>query len=119
MAEFHGLAAVVALGLSVLAVPWALLLVLARAPLGRFFVANVVWVVLAVVAASLVGLVMLVSGSVPTDPLHLLYGGLAVAVWPAFGLVIAGRSGPRVARFALIGAVVALILVARLFMTAS
>lgn len=117
MVAFHALLAQVGLVLAVLSAAWAAILVVRGAAGGTFFVVNLGWTVVAVLAAALVGGLMLATGSAPSDGLHVLYGVLALAALPGVGLVAAGRP-PRQRMVALlIGTIVLLILLLRLFQT--
>jgi hypothetical protein len=70
----------------------------------------------AVLATSLVGLALPISGRPLTDPLHVLYGFVALAALPVARY--SGRGGTRrTGRYAVLGAVVVLAVMLRLFMT--
>ena len=117
MAALHGLLAQLSLVLVLLSAGWAAVLVVRSAPGGRYFVVNLGWTVGAIALAAVLGLVLLVTGPGPADPLHLVYGALALVALPGAALLAAGRPVRRQAIVVCIGAVVLLILVVRLFQT--
>lgn len=117
MADLHVLLAQLSLALVLLSAGWAAVLLVRAAPGGRFFVVNLGWTVGAVAVAAVVGLLLLVTGSAPADPLHLVYGALALVALPGAALVAAGRPVRQQAIVLCVGAVVLLILVVRLFQT--
>lgn len=117
MADLHQLGAYAALALSILALPWAAIVLVAGREPGRFFFANLVWVVIALLVTSLVGLTIALLGSPPTDPLHLVYGALVTVAWPVAGLLAAGRPPRERAVVTIVAAIVVLVLLARLFQT--
>lgn len=117
MADLHQFGALLALTLSLLALPWAAVAFIVRRDPGRFFIANLAWIVVALGATALVGITFLFSGKGPKDPLHLVYGALATAAWPTAGLVAVGRSPRDRLLVMTIAAAVVVILVARLFQT--
>jgi hypothetical protein len=117
MADFHRFGAALALTLSLIALPWAAVALVVRRDPGRFFVANLAWVVLALGVTAIAGLTFVLGGKGPKDPLHLVYGALVTAAWPAAGLVASGRSPRERLVVMTVAAVVVLVLVARLFQT--
>jgi hypothetical protein len=74
-------------------------------------------VVLALLITSAGGLGLLVGGSGPREPLHLLYAVIGLAAFPVASS-LSGRASPRRrALITLVIAVVVLVVVARLFQT--
>lgn len=117
MTEIHRLLGQLVLVLAVLSAAWSAVLVGGGRQGGPLFIVNLGWTVAAALLAALVGVLVLIAGPGPSDPLHLLYGALAVAALPGAALVAAGRSGRERAIVMLIGSVVLLIVVLRLFQT--
>lgn len=117
MTEFHRLLGQLVLALAVLSAAWSVTLVARGRRGGQLFVVNLGWTVVAAVLAALVGGLLLISGPGPSDPLHLLYGALAVAALPGAALVANGRPPREQAIVVLVGTVVLLIVVLRLFQT--
>jgi len=115
--EIHRLLGQLVLVLAVLSAAWSAVLVGRARRGGQLFVVNLGWTVAAAVLAALVGGLLLISGPGPSDPLHLLYGALAVAALPGAALVAAGRPARERAIVVLIGTIVLLIVVLRLFQT--
>ena len=116
MIGIHGAAAIVAAVATIL----VLVLALVAAPRGagsrRGLDAAILLQLAAVGVTALAGLGSAVT-RLPGDPLHLVYGAVAVLAIPAGRY--AGRAGPfrRTARLCLAGALVAVGAVARSFMT--
>lgn len=117
MTEIHRLLGQLVLVLALLSAAWAAVLVARGRPGSQLFIVNLGWTVAAALLAAIVGLLLLIGGPGPSDPLHLLYGALAVAALPGAALVAAGRPPRERAIVVLIGAVVLLIVVLRLFQT--
>lgn len=87
-----------------------------RAPV-PFFVGGVVWAGLALVLTALAGIAVALTDHPPRDPLHIVYGLLAVAALPGAAVVARGRVGPAQAVVWAIAGIVLVILVLRLFQT--
>ncbi len=117
MAEIHGLLAQIALVLACLSGAWATVLVARGMPGGRFFVANVGWTGATIAVGAMVGVLLYVTGPGPSDPLHLLYGALALVALPGAAFVVSGRPARQRAIVLLVGSIILLILVVRLFQT--
>ena len=117
MAEIHGLLAQVVLVLTLLSGAWAAVLVARGTAGGRFFVVNLGWTVGGIALAAIVGGLLLVTGTPPADSLHLLYGALALVALPGAAQVASGRPTRQRMTVMLIGSIVLLILVLRLFQT--
>jgi hypothetical protein len=115
--EAHQAGALLVLTLSVVALAWAGAAVVLRRDPGRFFVANAVWIVILLGLTSIAGGAVALGGRPPTDPLHLVYGALALAAWPFAALVGRGRDIRGKTLVAAICALVALILVLRVMGT--
>jgi hypothetical protein len=114
--EPHRLLGLLVLGLALLSAAWSAGLVALGRPGGRLFIVNLGWTVAAALLAAVVGVLRLMSGPGLADPLHLMYGALAVVVLPGFAVVAARRSRRR-EPVILIGTIVLLIVVVRLFQT--
>lgn len=117
MTELHRLLGQLVLVLAVLSAVWSAVLVVRGRWGGPLFIVNLGWTVAAALLSALVGVPLLAGGPGPSDPLHLLYGALAVAALPGAALVALGRPPRERAIVMLIGTVVLLIVVLRLFQT--
>ncbi|HEX9551334.1 MAG TPA: hypothetical protein VF971_09585 [Candidatus Limnocylindrales bacterium] len=118
MAEIHGLLARIVLALALLTAAWAVVLLVARRPLGTALVAGLAWLAVLVAAAGLLGLVVALTIGVPGDPLHIVYGLLAAVVLPGAWVAARGRSNPSRSTLVIgVALVVEVILVVRLFQT--
>lgn len=84
---------------------------------GAFFLGGVVWAWLAIAAGALAGIAVALGEHPPGDPLHVIYGVLAVAALPGAAVIARDRPGAARAVVWAIGAIVVLILVFRLFQT--
>ena len=84
-----------------------------------FVLGGVIWAGLAIAAAALAGSAAALSDGPPGDPLHVVYGVLAVVALPGAGLVARGRVGHAQTVIWAIAAVIVVILVLRLFQTAA
>jgi hypothetical protein len=78
---------------------------------------ELVWIVLAIAVAGLIGIVIALTVAPPRDPLHILYGLLAGAALPVTALVVRDRPPGQRSAVVAIALVVLLILVVRLFQT--
>jgi hypothetical protein len=76
-----------------------------------------VWAGLAIVVSALAGTVVALANHPPRDPLHIVYGLLAVSALPGAALLSRGRVGPAQAVVWAIAGIVVVILVLRLFQT--
>lgn len=92
------------------------LALLRRAP-GPFFGGGALWAGLIVALAGLAGIAVALGEGPPRDPLHIVYGILAVGAVPGTAIVASGRVGRGRAVAWAIGGIVLLILVMRLFQT--
>jgi len=117
VASLHVLAAQLVLVLTALGAGWAAVLVLTRRPIGAMLQGLLLWIWLLTTAAAALGVAIAVSSSPPRDPLHAVYGALAVAAVPVMGLAARGRPERRIALVMAIGLIVLLILTFRLFQT--
>ncbi|MEO8462832.1 MAG: hypothetical protein ABI555_06445 [Chloroflexota bacterium] len=118
MAEIHGLAAQITLVLVVLIAGWAMILAATRRAIPSVLAGGLVWVVLLLAATGLVGTTIALTTKPPKDPLHIVYGLLALAVLPGALTIARSRPDPRRSVLVLATAsVVLLILVFRLFQT--
>lgn len=89
-----------------------------RAP-SPFVLGGVLWAGLAVAASALAGLVVALTDQPPRDPLHVVYGVLAVVGLPGAALIARGRAGPAQTVVWAVAGIVVVILVLRLFQTAA
>ena len=119
MSQAHALVGQVAIVLGLIAAAWAVALVATRRAPGSLFLGNLVWVFLAIVVAAALGLATFASGGPLHDPLHVVYGLLALGSLPGTMLIASGRSARQRAIVAAVGTVVLVILLARLFQTGS
>ena len=118
MADVHGLLARVVLVLVVLTAAWSAVLVAGRRPIRPALAGGLAWIVILVSATGLLGIASAAAAGWPTDPLHIVYGVLAVLVLPGTWAITRNRADPR--RTALIlgvASIVQVILVVRLFQT--
>ncbi|GAC1662747.1 MAG: hypothetical protein NVS9B8_00530 [Candidatus Limnocylindrales bacterium] len=119
MREAHGFVGQVAIVLGLVAAGWSIALVVTRRTPGSLFLANFVWVFLAVAVAAALGAATLVSGAPLRDGLHVVYAVLALGVLPGAMVIASGRPGRQRSIVAAASAVVLLILLARLVQTGS
>jgi hypothetical protein len=118
MAEIHGLAAQVTLVLVVVLSAWAIWLAGTRRSIRPAIVGGLAWTVILLVATSLVGATIALTKAPPKDPLHLVYGLLALSVLPgAWGIARLRDDARRTTIVLAIAMIVLLILVFRLFQT--
>jgi len=96
----------------------AVLVVQRRSP-PPFFLGGVLWSGLVVAFAALAGIVVALADSPPADPLHIVYGVLAMAALPGAALVARGRSERGESVVWAISGVVLVILVLRLSQTSA
>ncbi len=89
-----------------------------RAP-SPFVLGGVLWAGVAVAATALAGLVIALTDHPPRDPLHIVYGVLAVVGLPGAAVIARGRVGPAQSAVWAIAGIVIVILVMRLFQTAA
>lgn len=113
----HSLAAQVALVLALVMAGWATVLALTRRPVGSFFIAGALWTGIVVGLAAVLGIGVAATDHVPRDPLHIVYGVLAISAVPGAAIVAGGRTGPRQPVVWAIGGIVLVILILRLFQT--
>ena len=93
-------------------------LAIAKRPPPPFILGGFVWAGFAVAAAGLAGVAIALTDHPPRDPLHIVYGLLAIAVVPGAALIARGRPGSSQAVVWAIAGIVFVILVLRLFQTA-
>jgi len=118
MAEIHGLAAQVTLVLVIIVAGWAVTLGLLRRPLPPLLLGGLGWAFLLLAGTSLLGVMVVLTDAPPADPLHIVYGLLAVAVLPGAWAIARMRDDPRRTVVVLaIASLVLLILVFRSFQT--
>jgi hypothetical protein len=98
---------------------FAAVLVVGRRSPPAFFLGGVLWAGLVVTLAALAGIVVAVADGPPGDPLHLVYGVLAVAALPGAAIIVRGRTErAQTLVWGMAGLVLA-ILVLRLFQTSA
>jgi hypothetical protein len=111
VSQLHGFLGLMALALTLLAALWSGGTALAGKPPGRLFVGNLVWVVLGVVLAAATGGFVALTQQPPDDPLHVVYGVIALALLPGAALVAMNRPDTqRSAVLAVAGIVLAVLL---------
>jgi len=115
--ELHLLTAQVVLVLVAAGVVGSIGSALLRRPPGTILIGGLVWVVIGLVLAGATGLVVLIGSGPPTDPLHIVYGVLAVSALPLAVAIATGRSDGRRATITVVAMVVLAVLVLRLFET--
>ena len=117
MSGAHALLGLLALVLALIAGAWSVGLVVLRRPPGTLFLGSLVWLVAVIGVTAVLGAATAVSSAPPRDPLHLVYGILAVGVLPGATLVASGRTGRGQTVVAAIACVVLVILLLRLLQT--
>jgi hypothetical protein len=117
VAALHLLAAQLSLVLVVIGAAWLGFLATTRRTAGPMLYGALVWVLVAIGAAGLVGLVLALTSKPPSDPLHVLYGVLAAAALPGGALIARDRAAGQRTVVLAITMTVLLILVVRLFQT--
>lgn len=118
MAEFHGLAARITLALVLVISGWAVMLAVTRRSIPPILLGGLVWALIMLALSGLAGVATALAVAPPGDPLHIVYGLLAVAVLPgAWGIAGLRRDPRRTVVVLAIASVVLLILVVRLFQT--
>jgi len=113
----HGLTAQIALVLALVIAGSAIALALTRRTAGSFFVAGTLWTGFVVGLAAVFGIGVAITDHVPGDPLHIVYGVLAVGVVPGAAVVAGGRSDRGRSVVWAIAGIVLVIIVLRLFQT--
>lgn len=98
---------------------FAAVLAVGRRSPPAFFLGGVVWVALAVTFSALAGAVVALADGPPADPLHIVYGVLAVAALPGAAVIARGRTERAGSVVWAIAGVVLLILVLRSFQTSA
>lgn len=96
----------------------AVLVVQRRSP-PTFFLGGVLWAGLVLALAALAGVGTAVADGPPGDPLHIVYGVLAVAALPGAAVIARGRTERAETVVWAIAGVVLVILVLRLFQTSA
>jgi hypothetical protein len=117
VSQAHALVGLLAVALGVVAVLWSSGLLLLRRPPGTLFLGSLIWLVAVIGLAAILGAATALSSAPPGDPLHIVYGVLALAVLPGAAFVASGRTGRQQAIVATIAAVVLTILLFRLLQT--
>jgi hypothetical protein len=84
-----------------------------------FFLGGVLWAGLVVALAALAGIVVALVDGPPADPLHIVYGVLAVAALPGAAVAARGRTERAQTLVWAIAGLVLAILVLRLFQTSA
>lgn len=118
MADVHGLLARVVLVLVVVTAAWSAVLVAGRRPIRPALAGGLAWIVILVSASGLLGIANAAAAGWPSDPLHIVYGVLAVLVLPGAWAIARARPEPRRSVLVLaVASIVQVILVIRLFQT--
>jgi len=92
-------------------------LALTRRGPSTFVLGGVLWAGLAISASALAGLALALTDHPPRDPLHIVYGLLALVGLPGAAIIVRDRPGPAQAAVWAIAGVVVLIIILRLFQT--
>jgi hypothetical protein len=109
--QLHGFVGMLALVLTALAALWSVGNALAGKPPGRLFVGNLVWVVIGVVLAAASGGLVAIAQQPPEDPLHVVYGIIALGTVAGTALLLVTRpEGQRSAVLSIGGIVLAILL---------
>jgi hypothetical protein len=117
MEAIHHLIAYLVVGGVALGIGWSVVLVVTGRAAGRIFEMAQAAVVSIVFVAAASGLLLLITGGWPQDPLHLLYALLAIALIPLARSFL-GRDGARRSNLLLLAAFLVLTAVVyRLFTT--
>lgn len=119
MSQAHAFVGLVAVALALIAAVWSIGLALTRRTGGALFIGNLIWVVAIVAIAALLGVAAAATVGPPGDPLHIVYGIIAVAVLPGAALVASGRSAREQSIVAAVATTVLLIILFRLVQTGS
>ena len=101
--ELHLLAAQVVLVLVAVGTVGSLVSALLRRPPGTILIGGLVWVVIGLALAGVLGLIVLVGSGPPDDLLHIVYGVLAVSALPLAAAIAAGRSDRQRATITVVG----------------
>lgn len=118
MNEAHAVVGQVAIVLGLIAALWSIALVVTRRSSGTLYLGNLVWLFGAIaIAAVLGGASVITAGELPADVLHILYGVLALGVLPGVAIISSGRDARARSIVAAIGAIVLVVLLARLLQT--
>lgn len=117
MSQAHALVGEVAVVLGAIAAVWAVALVLTRRPVGSLFLGGLVWVGMAIGIAAVLGVGTAITGGPPHDPLHLVYGALALGVLPGAAVAAAGRTARQRTIIVALATIVLLIILLRLVQT--
>jgi hypothetical protein len=117
MADVHMAIGLAALALAIVGAAWSAVLSVRRRAGGRAYLGGLGAVVLVALAAALLGLLLLATGSAPADPLHLVYGVVAVVALPLAAAFAAGRRPRSQSLALLLGAAVEIGVIVRLFQT--
>jgi hypothetical protein len=106
-----------ALVLAALAALWSVGTALAGKPPGRLFVGNLVWVIIGVVLAAATGGLVAIAQRPPEDPLHVVYGFIALGVIAGTALLMVSRPESQRSAVLSVGGIVLAILLFRLVET--
>lgn len=117
MGEAHALVGQLAVVLAIIATTWSVALAATRRGPGALFLGSLLWLVVVVVVAAILGAATAVAVAPPHDPLHIVYGVFGIAVLPGAVLVAAGRPARRQSIVAAVGTIVLVILLFRLVQT--
>ncbi len=113
----HGLVAQVALVLGLVIAAAATFLALTRRATGSFFLAGALWTGLVVALAAVLGVGVALTDHAPRDPLHIVYGVLAIGVVPGAAIVAGDRRVVARRSCGRLPGIVLVVLVMRLFQT--
>jgi hypothetical protein len=103
VADLHRAIGLAVLALAAVAAGWSVALSVRSGAGGRPYLATLAIVVAGALAAALLGLVLLAGGPGPGDPLHLVYGVVAVGALPIAAVAASGRR-PRTQSLVLLAA---------------
>lgn len=117
MADVHRLVGIAAIVAAALAASWSAIVVATRRDAGRAYLAALGVVVAVALASALVGVLLLLTGPGPADPLHLLYGAIAVLAIPVGIWLAVGRTPRRQSVVLLLAVLVELGVTVRLLQT--
>lgn len=117
MADVHRFIGLAGIAVAAVALAWSVIIVAARREAGRPYLVGLAVVVIVAVAAAVGGLILLLTGPGPADPLHIVYGAIAVLAIPAGIAVAAGRTPRRQSIVLLVAVLVELGVTVRLLQT--
>ncbi len=117
MADLHRLIGLGTLALAIVAAAWSVALTVRSRAGGRPYLGLLGVVVLVALVAALLGLLLLATGSAPADPLHLVYGVIAVTALPVAAALATGRRARTQSVALLLGGLVEIGVLVRLIQT--